>query len=187
MNDTGTKDAKYFIAIIPQEPLFGTLHQLKSYFKEKYNAKAALRSPPHITLHMPFLWSERKEPRLVQALAEFAAGRSRFDLNVVHFGSFPPRVIFAAIGESSNLTQCQQALHRFCKVTLNLFNANYQERPFHPHITLAFRDLRKEAFAEAWKEFSHRQLQEAFTVDRICVLKHNGKEWQIHAELRFGL
>jgi 2'-5' RNA ligase len=186
MNHAGTEEAKYFIAIVPPEPLFGALHNLKSHFREKYNAKAALRSPPHITLHMPFLWNERKEPRLINALTEFALARTPFDLQVNHFGNFPPRVIFAAIEDSLTLTQCQQSLHRFCKVNLNLFNANYQERPFHPHFTLAFRDLRKEAFTEAWAEFSHRQLQDVFTVDRICVLKHNGKEWNIHAELRFG-
>jgi 2'-5' RNA ligase len=187
MNHTGTEEAKYFIAIVPPEPLFGALHDLKNHFREKYNAKAALRSPPHITLHMPFLCNERKESRLINALTEFAASRSPFGLTVNHFGSFPPRVIFAAIEESAELTQCQHALHRFCKVNLNLFNANYQERPFHPHFTLAFRDLRKEAFAEAWKEFAQRQLQDIFTVDRLCVLKHNGREWSIHSELLFNV
>jgi 2'-5' RNA ligase len=185
MNHTGTEEAKYFIAIVPPEPLFGALHDLKSHFREKYNARAALRSPPHITLHMPFLWNERKESRLVNALTEFAATRSPFGLRINHFGSFPPRVIFAAIEDSFVLTECQLSLHRFCKVNLNLFNANYQERPFHPHFTLAFRDLRKEAFAEAWNEFSHRTFQEEFTVDRLRLLKHNGKEWDIHVDLLF--
>jgi len=178
-------EQKYFIALIPPEPLFGKIHELKNQVKEAYGARAALRSPPHITLHMPFIWSERKERRLVDTLREFAAGQKPIEVRIENFSCFPPRVIFVAVRESAELSQLQRELHRFCRVNLNLFNANYQDRPFHPHITLAFRDLRKAAFAMAWKEFSERELTGTFRVEALSLLKHNGKEWQLHATLPF--
>lgn len=63
---------RYFIAIIPPSPIESDVLALKNFFKEKYNSKASLNSPPHITLHMPFLWKEKKEEELNDALRSFA-------------------------------------------------------------------------------------------------------------------
>jgi 2'-5' RNA ligase len=176
-------EQKYFIALIPPEPLFGEIHELKNYVKEAYGARAALRSPPHITLHMPFIWSERKEGRLIDTLGEFAAAQKTIEVRMENFSCFPPRVIFVAVQENAELNLLQRELHRFCRMKMNLFNANYQDRPFHPHITLAFRDLRKSDFALAWKEFSERELTASFMIETISLLKHNGKEWKLRAAL----
>ena len=52
------KRKQYFVALIPPSPVYEEAQALKEYFREKYNSKAALNSPPHITLHMPFFWKE---------------------------------------------------------------------------------------------------------------------------------
>ena len=62
----------YFIAIIPPSPVYEEALELKKYFKEQYGSKAALNSPPHITLHMPFLWNEEKEKKLTERLLVFS-------------------------------------------------------------------------------------------------------------------
>jgi len=54
------KNELYFIAIVPTSPLSEELLAWKQYFQEHYQSKAALNSPPHITLHMPFEWKEEK-------------------------------------------------------------------------------------------------------------------------------
>jgi 2'-5' RNA ligase len=180
-------DEKYFIAVIPPEPLFGVIQDLKTHFREAYGAKAALRSPAHITLHMPFQWPARKQQRLVESLSQYAALQKPFGLRLNNFASFPPRVIFVDVEDSKPLTELQWSLHRHCKLNLNLFNANYQDRPFHPHITLAFRDLKKSAFEPAWNEFSNRKLVGAFNVESIYLLKHNGSEWERFAALPFNV
>jgi 2'-5' RNA ligase len=179
-------DEKYFIAVIPPEPLFGIIQGLKSHLKEAYGAKAALRSPAHITLHMPFQWPARKEQRLVDSLLQYTAQQKPFGLRLNNFSCFPPRVIYVAVEGSTPLTELQRSLHRHCKVNLNLFNANYQDRPFHPHITLAFRDLKKSAFEPAWNEFSNRELAGTFNVESIYLLKHTGTAWERFAELPFN-
>lgn len=177
---------QYFIAIIPPAPVYEDAQKLKELFRDQFHSKAALNSPPHITLHMPFLWDESKEKKLVSALVEFVRGRDFIKVCLDNFASFPPRVIFLAVTASDALNELQKDLHRFFKRALNIFNANYQDRPYHPHLTLAFRDLRKEQFHLAWRDFSEREYKAEFMADRIALLKHNGKTWDILREFLFA-
>lgn len=176
------KRKQYFIALIPPSPVYDEAHKLKEYFKEKYQSRAALNSPPHITLHMPFLWDEEKENKLTVKLQEFAGKCDPLKLCLDNFSSFAPRVIFMNVTESDALAGLQKALHRFFKRELNIFNANYQDKPFHPHLTLAFRDLKKSQYHLAWEEFSTKEFKAEFMADRIALLKHNGKSWDVLKE-----
>src|SRR5688572_12169373 len=165
------KRKQYFIALIPPSPVYEEALALKEYVKEKYNSKAALNSPPHITLHMPFLWNEEKEKKLLTKLQEFARQCDPIKVCLDNFSSFPPRVIFINVAESDALNELQGRLHRFFKQELDIFNANYQDRPFHPHLTLAFRDLRKSQYPLAWREFSNKEYKAEFMADKIGLLK----------------
>ena len=64
--------SRYFIAIIPPSPILEEVQEIKNYFKDKYESRAALNSPPHITLHMPFFWKIDEEDLLISLLTEFA-------------------------------------------------------------------------------------------------------------------
>jgi 2'-5' RNA ligase len=173
---------QYFIALIPPSPIFEEAIQLKGYFKEKYNSKASLNSPPHITLHMPFRWKEKKEEELTAKIHQFVKRYDPLKVCLDNFGAFPPRVIFMNVIADELLNQLQKGIQRFCKKELNLFNANYKEQAFHPHLTLAFRDLKKPVFKQAWEEFSQREFKAEFIADKIALLKHSGKIWQVYKE-----
>jgi 2'-5' RNA ligase len=178
---TKTDDNKnqYFIAIIPPAPIFEEALTLKQYFQTTYNSKAALNSPPHITLHMPFWWKKEKEDQLVSQLKRFAEKYDPIKICLDNFSAFTPRVIYINVTESEALNQFQKSIHRFCKTELNIFNANYKELPFHPHLTLAFRDLKKDAFKEAWEEFKTKEYKAEFMADKFSLLKHDGKKWNV--------
>jgi 2'-5' RNA ligase len=173
---------QYFIALIPPSPIFEEAVQLKTYFKEKYNSKASLNSPPHITLHMPFRWKEKKEEELSLKINQFVKAFDPLKVCLDNFGAFPPRVIFINVITDELLNQLQKGIQRFCRKELNLFNANYKEQAFHAHLTLAFRDLKKPLFKQAWDEFSQREYKAEFIADKIALLKHNGKIWQVYKE-----
>lgn len=177
------KRKQYFVAVVPPSPVLEEAWKLKEYFRDKYRSKASLNSPPHITLHMPFLWNEDKEHRLISTLRKFARQWNPVKVCLDDFSSFPPRVIFAKVTTSDALEELQKGLHRVFKRELDVFNANWQDRPFHPHLTLAFRDLKKPAYDLAWEEFSNKEYKAEFMADRIALLKHNGKEWEILEEL----
>jgi 2'-5' RNA ligase len=176
------EEKQYFIALIPPAPIFAEAVQLKTYFKEKYNSKASLNSPPHITLHMPFRWKEKKEEELVSKLQTFIKKFDPLKVCLDNFGAFTPRVIFINVVTDELLNRLQKGVQRFCKRELNLFNANYKEQPFHPHLTLAFRDLKKPNFKLAWEEFGQREYKAEFIADKIALLKHNGKIWEVFRE-----
>lgn len=177
---------QYFIALVPPSPLYDDALRFKNYFRDQYNSKASLNSPPHITLHMPFRWKEAKEKDLVDALTRFARGRESFKVQLLNFNAFAPRVIFIDVVTSEQLNSLSKELHRFCKRELNLFNAAYKDQAFHPHMTLAFRDLKKPMFVRAWEEFQERKFSAAFDVENIVLLKHNGKVWDVFKEFDFG-
>src|SRR5688572_6583652 len=81
----------YFIAIVPPSPIYEETLQQKVYFKTKYNSKASLNSPPHITLHMPFRWVEDDEQELIQHLKLFSAENPPVNIQLNNFSSFPDR------------------------------------------------------------------------------------------------
>jgi 2'-5' RNA ligase len=172
----------YFIAFVPVPPVYDDALKLKLHFQEKYKSKAALNSPPHITLHMPFRWKVQKESILIQKLQAFVKDYEPIKICLDNFSSFPPRVIFIDVAKSELLDTFQKSLQRFCKKEFNLFNANYKEEPFHPHLTLAFRDLKKEFFKLAWDEFKAKEYKAEFIADKIALLKHDGKMWKIVQE-----
>ena len=174
---------QYFIGFIPPRPIYDNAFKLQQYFAEKYNSSAALRSPPHITLHMPFRVAEKKEPGMIQKLSLFATRFDPVKICLDNFAAFTPRVILINVAKSEALAHFQKGLERFCSTELNLFNASYRDEPYHPHLTLAFRDLKKDVFPQAWKEFESKEFKAEFMADKLTVLKHDGKKWQPHKDL----
>jgi 2'-5' RNA ligase len=172
----------YFVAIVPPSPIYEEAFEQKVYFKTKYNSKASLNSPPHITLHMPFKFVEKNEDEIVSHLRTFAHENSSVIVKLNGFSSFPPRVIFINVEITSELERLQKNLERYFKRQLNLFNANYKELPFHPHLTLAFRDLKKPNYQKAWEEFVSKNYQATFLASKIALLKHSGAVWEIFQE-----
>jgi 2'-5' RNA ligase len=177
----------YFLAILPPESVSREINDIREYVKVTYSTKAALRSPPHVTLHMPFSWSEKKEERLIKKLRQFSSIQEFFTLALRDFGCFDPRVIFICVDETLTLADLQKKLDRFCKVELGLFNANYKDLPFHPHLTIAFRDLKKEMFAKAWEEFRTKSFRADFDASNLVLLKHAHSRWEVFMRFPFAV
>src|SRR5690606_31273275 len=98
---------------------------------ERFSSKAALNSPPHITLYMPFKLQDKKLTLLNEILAGLAAQTSDFQIRLTHFDCFEPRVIFVALPENEPMNALQKRVLSAMK-KLNLFNGNYKDRAFHP-------------------------------------------------------
>ena len=175
----------FFIALVPQEALLEELWDLKKNFSEHYDTKAALRSPPHISLQMPFKWKEKKEGQLILSLENFVKDRTGFDVVLRDYGAFPPRVIFVDVVLSDELKALKKELNQWLASKLNIYNTRGPERPFKPHLTLAFRDLKKSDFYLAWEEFKDRDYDSGFLARAVTLLKHNGKYWDVLKDFNF--
>ncbi len=175
---------KYFIAIVPPEPLLSAIQGIKQHNFEVYKTKGALRSPGHITLHMPFSWEEEKEQKLMAELDAFKFEKP-VSIQLKDFACFEPRVIFIDIAQNELLNDLQKKLVQYAKKQLQLFNQSDDMRGFHPHITIAFRDLKKPVFYKAWEEYMGKEFDATFSCSSLCLLKQIGQNWEVYKEFQF--
>lgn len=150
----------------------------------RFGSKAALKSPPHITLHMPFRYREDREDRLCEVLQQAMIGFEPFEIIHDGFSAFAPRVIYVDVEDSEPLQAFRESVVKTMRHGLKLLNADYKDRPFHPHMTIAFRDLRKAAFYEAWAQYQTKPYAASWQVDQVSLLKHTGKEWCTYRHFR---
>ena len=160
------------------------MNEVKQFFADNYASRAAQKSPPHITLQPPFEWSREEVPVLHQCLSQFAQNQAAIPLSLSGFGAFAPRVIYINVLKTPELLDLQQALIAHLETTLKIVDPSKQ-RPFAPHMTVAFRDLTRQNFRAAWPEFQQRSLQFEFTASALTLLIHNGQRWNVNAEFPF--
>lgn len=172
----------YFIAIVAPVHIDKQVLVWKKYMEQHYGCKVAQRSPAHITLVPPFSMSKESEAALAAQLQEFSRSKSSFDIHLKNFDSFKPRVIFVHVEPSPRLLQIKTALEEYLLPFKDL-PIKKEERPFHPHITLANRDLPKKDFGKAWAYFEGLSFEAVFRADNISLLRHNNTNWEIAAGL----
>jgi 2'-5' RNA ligase len=61
------------------------------------------------------------------------------------------------------------------------------DHPFHPHVTIANRDIKPGDFNKAWNHFKRQVFDEQFEAATISLLKLNAGKWNVIAEQRFSL
>ena len=172
---------KYFIAIVPPQPLLSDIQTIKQSIFDNYQSKGALRSPGHITLHMPFSFDESKEDKLIECLKEFQF-KTVFPIVLKNYDCFEPRVIFIDVEEQVELFELQKQLVSHVKRNLNIFNQSDDMRGFHPHVTVAFRDLKKPIFYKLWEEYQSKAFTATFDCVSIAILKHIDDRWVVLKE-----
>ncbi|MBS4071221.1 RNA 2',3'-cyclic phosphodiesterase [Algoriphagus aquatilis] len=177
---------KYFLALIPPDPIISKSHEIKEEIRKKFGLKYALKSPPHITLKMPFSYNEAKEDQLTDRLSEFLVNQKSFSVGISGIGTFGQRVIFQGIRTNPELLELQKNLKSFCKRELLLVD-ELSDRNYHPHLTLAFKDLKPSKFDGVLELVKDLQFDAEFKVDRMAILKKNEGKWQIQKELFFGI
>ncbi len=169
----------YFVAIVPPAKIQEEVTQLKVLIAERFNSKHALKSPPHITLHMPFRWKESKLDILQETIEKINAEIESFQIELNGFAFFEPRVVYVDVVENDTLMELQKTVVDACRKSLKLENGNYKNRPFKPHMTIGFRDLRKPDFYQAKEYFKRREFNAKFQVDQVRLLKYDGAKWSL--------
>lgn len=168
---------KYFIAITLPEPVLSEVEAIKQHIFEKFNLKGALRSPAHITIHRPFEWKESKEGELLKAVSEFEITKP-FMVELRNFNSFDKRVIYIDVLLSNELNKLYSEFRSHIRQSLGITNEWNNSYGFTPHVTVAFRDLRKHQFQTVFDEISKTDFNKSFEVSKISLLKLNEK-WEI--------
>jgi 2'-5' RNA ligase len=169
------KDMYYITLLCPPE-----IDDIMRVEKEKmatvYESVVAAKSPAHITLVAPFFLSAGKHRELVQRLEEFESIVTEVNVDINNFGSFANKVIFADVIPNDNLAALQEQLENYLKASGFPFIKEAQ-KPFHPHVTIATRDLKPEKFAEAWETYENATYSASFTTNAIHVMKLVDDKW----------
>lgn len=170
----------YFIALVLPHPLNEKVLKYKQMMLDKYNCKVGLKSPAHITLVPPF-WMEEEKKKEEQLIADINSLSNRlhpFSISTNNFSAFRPGIIFIALAPNEELNEVKKATDDLFKNN-SFYNIKIETRPFHPHITIAARDLFKKSFYEIWPWFAEKKFVEEWTAEGISILKHNKKNWSV--------
>ena len=176
---------KYFLAIKPYEQESQRITELKRQLLESFGLKYALKSPPHITLKMPFVHNVLKEKELIKSLQAFVSKEQPFLLSLRGVGSFGSRVAFIKVKYPPDLKSFQQRLIIFCKKNLKK-KLELSDTNYHPHLTVAFKDFKKGQFEPVMDFIRKASIDARFQVDQITLLKKVNGIWVPIADMKMS-
>lgn len=175
----------YFIALIPDESILGEVTAFKEDMASNYNSHKALRNLPHITLKAPFKLEAREHYTLLQWFESLRTNTESFWIELEDFGSFPNKdnpVIYVKPLMTPSLERLQKSIMTAFENAYPNITIPYTERNFHPHMTIAFRDLSPDQYARAMDIYQHKKYSANFRADKFFLLQHDGEKWNIIAE-----
>ena len=167
----------YFIAIVLPDDLNKKVLKWKNFMHEKFRCKVGLKSPAHITFIPPFWMHEEKEQRLTDDIDAMSLSAQPFTILTNNFAAFKLRTIYVDVVVNEKLKSLKAAIDKFFSETD--YKIKTESRPFHPHITIATRDLHKKDFHEAWTFFETKKFKAEWEGNTLSVLKHNSKNWEV--------
>lgn len=173
------------MALVPPAEILQKAQNLKYEIRDEFGIKYALKSPPHVTLKMPFNYNEAKEDVLAQKLEHFLKDQKPFTVRIKGVGTFGNRVIFLGIDHSDELKGLQSSLKTFCKRELNLVD-ELSDRNYHPHMTVAFKDLKPRQFDAVLDLAKSKSFETEFLATDLMILKRINQSWVLYKKVSFG-
>lgn len=134
---------------------------------------------------MPFKYRDDRIQMVSESLRLFALQQAPFPIDLDGFGSFEPRVIYIRVKTNPQLKKLHRELTTFLASTHSIAKDTYKNRGFEAHMTVAFRDLSKRAFYDAWPHFRDRAFTASWTSKSLSLLNHDGKQWNVHASYSY--
>lgn len=168
----------YFIAVVLPQHLDEKVLHWKKYMQEKYRCKVGLKSPAHITIVPPFWLEGNMEEALMNDLDLLAKEMQPFSIATNDFSAFKPRTIFVAVQKNPELDKLKRIADQHFSDN-DQYKIKVETRHFHPHITIATRDLFKKDFYECWPFFENKEFKENWEAAGLSLLRHNLKNWDV--------
>lgn len=171
----------YYVALLCPPDADRQVQTFKIWMKEQFGCTVAMKSPAHITLVPPFWLEEEREKELLDTFSTFRDKTDEITIILNGFDHFGKRVLFVRVDDNPALTGLKshaedhliKAFHKKIKIDI---------RPFHPHVTIANRDMKPGHFIKAWEYFSAKAFSCSFQTKQISLLKLSLAKWQVIAE-----
>lgn len=169
----------YYLALVCPPDIDARVLALKHWLQQRFGCRNALRSPAHITLIPPFWWSDGQQAELQKAVLSFFSNIPPLVIQLNGFSHFKRRVLFIDVAPQPQLGSLRKQLENHLLQQLpGSIRAN--DRPFHPHVTLATRDLNTEAFQQAWQRLGNEPFEMQFTANSITLLRLGPQRWEVN-------
>ena len=120
----------YFIALLLPPSAARQVERYQVWARDTFESRAALRSPPHVTLQSPFKLADDENKVLKSVLTVCAGPTATIDVTLSGFGAFPPRVVYIDVVRTPELMTVQSVLSRHLKVTFGIGCDLPVDRPF---------------------------------------------------------
>ncbi len=172
---TGEKSMYYITILCPPE-IDEPIAEHKAMMKANFGCEVAAKSPAHLTLINPFFLSNGKYRELVEKLNDFESIITEVNIEVEGYNHFGERVIFADVNVTDNLIALQEQVENYLR------NGGFPfikeaKKPFHPHVTIATRDLKETDFAAAWANFEGKSISGSFITNTMHLMKLVDDRW----------
>jgi 2'-5' RNA ligase len=97
------------------------------------------------------------------------------------FSHFNKKVLFINVNENRALEEIKRQTE---KHFIQMFRDSIKtdDHAFHPHITIANRDLKPADFIKAWEHFAKKDFKEMFQIRSISLLKLGPDKWNVIGE-----
>jgi 2'-5' RNA ligase len=178
-----TQAPLYFIAWVAESPVQEEVTGLKRQVETQFGSRHALKAPAHITLLPPFRADAQKIGTVIDRLQEICVEFRPFSMVLDGIDTFDPRVIFIAVDQDHSLHALYRRLERNLLPIVTNGKKKQFQRPFHPHMTIANRDLTEQMFYQAREFFIDLEYQREVTVSAVTILRHDGRTWDEWREI----
>lgn len=168
----------YMTAIVPPKMLGEEIRALQQEFAVRYGSAAALRPPVHLTFSPPEYLDEEEFKEYKAQLERVCKATSPFEIELRGFGFFVKnRVVFIEAASGASLLKI---VHSFRHARNKV-----DSRPYHPHITIGYRNILPEVFEKIMTEYFDKQFSGGFTIDQLEIWKYDQKNWKTIEQLPF--
>jgi 2'-5' RNA ligase len=175
----------YFIAIVCPPVVNEQVLNFKLWMKERFGCIVALKSPAHITLVAPHWFNAAEAGILMDAFEHFSSSLPPVEIGLDGFDHFRRRVLFVNVPENGLLATLQKETGDYFRERLP-HRVKKENRPFHPHITIATRDLQPSQFEKAWIYFEQKKFSDSFVARSISLLMLHEGRWSVIREKAWG-
>ena len=172
------KHNMYFVAIVCPEQINEKVEHFKQWMKDRFGCVVAMKSPAHITLIPPFWLAQERENELMNTILSFNVEHGLQKIELEGFSHFRKNVLYIQVKKNTWLSELKSLTEKhFMERTGDVIKKD--DRPFHPHITIANRDMKPAHFEKAWEHFSSKEFSEAFDMNSISLLKLIQAKWNV--------
>lgn len=161
----------YYIAILPNDKICNEIRGFKEELEKDYGISWALRSPAHITLFPPFHLEEDSLNAVINRLRGF--NYCNFPIELDSFDKFDAKVIYLKVKDHHHFIKVKDRL----EWELSEFNIKSRTHEFHPHMTIAHKDLDERLFEKLWKRFRGEPYYRKFKDWSIKVFEYSPDGW----------